>query len=254
MVSIVNSVINAGANALTKMIDQTATAMFGGELVKAKFVVYKDFADGSLSGKLYDIPFFLNPETITTSQEAVLASNQGNQTTEEKKFEKTSPLCLQLGELWFDTYDTRTSVRSTYVDKIEDLVRFVKDTHHLPVVTFAWGQFSQETEHNPDYVFYVTKVEVTYTMFLPDATPVRAKVKVNMEQKLPPKAEEMRRGKQSPDHAKLYTVKRGDTLQSIANAEYDDPREWRRVAKTNNIDDPMALRPGMKLLVPPILK
>jgi len=246
--------VNTLAAAATKVIDQFAGNIFGGELVKAKFVVYKEFENGSLSGKLYEIPFFLNPNTISTTQEAVLTDDQGNQRTSEKKFEKTSPLCLQLGELWFDTYDTRKSVRSQYVDKFENLVRFVPQTHHLPVVTFAWGQFSQETEHNPDYVFYVTKVEVEYTMFLPDATPVRAKVKVNMEQKLPAKAEEMRRGKQSPDHAKLYTVKRGDTLQAIANAEYDDPGEWRRVAKTNNIDDPMALRPGMKLLIPPILK
>lgn len=247
-------VINALAGAATKLIDQFAGNIFGGELVKAKFVVYKEFENGSLSGKLYEIPFFLNPHTITTTQEAKLTSDQGNQRTEEKKYESTSPLCLTLGELWFDTYDSRKSVRSEYIDKFEDLVRLVPTTHHLPVVTFAWGQFSQETQHNPDYVFYVTRVKVEYTMFLPDATPVRAKVEVGMEQKLPPKAEEMRRGKQSPDHAKLYTVKRGDTLQAIANAEYDDPSEWRRVAKTNNIDDPMSLRPGMKLLIPPILK
>jgi nucleoid-associated protein YgaU len=49
-------------------------------------------------------------------------------------------------------------------------------------------------------------------------------------------------------------MKRGDTLQAIAHAEYDDPREWRRIADTNGIDDPMSLRPGNKLLVPPILK
>lgn len=247
-------VINKLASAATKVIDQFAGNIFGGELVKAKFVVYKDIVGGTLSGKMDEIPFFLNPNTLTTSQEAVLSTDQGNQRTDEKKYERTSPLCLTLGEMWFDTYDTRKSVRSEYIDKLEKLVQLVPSTHHLPIIVFIWGQFSQETDTTPDYVFYCSKVEVTYTMFLPDATPVRATAKLNLEQKLPPEGEEIRRGKESPDHAKLYTVKRGDTLQAIANAEYGDPAEWRRVAKTNNIDDPMSLRPGMKLLVPPILK
>lgn len=247
-------VINKLAAAATKVIDQFAGNLFGGELVKAKLVVYKDFKEGTLSGRMHEIPFFLNPATISTNQEAQLKSDQGTQRTEEKKYDKTVPVCMTLPDLIFDTYDTRTSVRSAWVDKLEALVRFLPDSHHIPVVTFVWGQFSQETQHNPEYVFYVTSVKVEYTMFLPDATPVRAKVTLGMEQKLPPEAEEQMRGKNSPDHAKLYTVKRGDTLQAIANAEYSDPREWRRIAKTNNIDDPMALRPGMKLLVPPILK
>jgi nucleoid-associated protein YgaU len=95
---------------------------------------------------------------------------------------------------------------------------------------------------------------VDYTLFLPDATPVRPKVDLSLEQIMLRKEENAQRPKESPDHAKLYTVKKGDTLQGIATAEYDDPREWRRIAKTNNIDDPLELRPGMKLLVPPILK
>ena len=66
--------------------------------------------------------------------------------------------------------------------------------------------------------------------------------------------QEVQEPKQSPDHAKLYTVRRGDTLQGIAMAEYDDPREWRRIADTNGITNPMSLPPGTKLLVPPILK
>lgn len=246
-------VIDTFAKAATQVIDSFAGNVFGGELVKAKFVVYKDYKDGSLSGQLYEIPFFLNPATLKTEHEALLKAAESNQSTEEKKYEKTSPICLQIGELWFDTYDTRESVREKYIDKIENLVRYVKETHHLPVVTFVWGKFTQ-SDANPRYVFYVTKVSVEYVLFLPDATPVRAKVSLGLEQKMTAAAEEMQDPKESPDHAKLYTVKRGDTLQAIATAEYEDPREWRRIAKTNGVDDPMDLRPGMKLLIPPILK
>ncbi|MFO0749648.1 MAG: LysM peptidoglycan-binding domain-containing protein [Myxococcota bacterium] len=251
---VINKLVSAAAGAATKLLDQTATNMFGGELVKAKLVTYKKFENGQLSGKMDEIPFFLNPNQLDTKQEAVFKSDDAAQRTESVKYEKTAPLCLTLQDLIFDTYDTRKSVRTEYVDKLEKLVRFFPGTHFLPAVTFVWGQFTGATEHNREYVFYVTSVAVTYSMFLPDATPVRAKVKLTMVQQLPPDAEEGMRKKESPDHAKLYTVKRGDTLQAIANAEYEDPREWRRIAKTNNIDDPMALRPGMKILIPPILK
>jgi len=246
--------VNKLANAVTKVGDQFAGNVFGGTLVKAKLKSYKEFKAGALSGPLLEMEFFINPEKIKTSQEVILKGDQGAQRTEEKKYDGSLPQCLTLDGLVFDTYDTRKSVRSEYIDKLEKLVKYHPQTHHIPVVHFVWGQFSQDTETSPENVFYVSKLDVEYTMFLPDATPVRATVTLGMEQKLPPDAEEQNRPKNSPDHAKLYTVKRGDTLQAIANAEYDDPREWRRIAKTNNIDDPMTLRPGMKLLVPPILK
>ena len=57
----------------------------------------------------------------------------------------------------------------------------------------------------------------------------------------------------SPDHAKLVTLKRGQTLADVASDEYDNPAEWRRVARANGIDDPMSVLPGTKLIVPPIL-
>jgi nucleoid-associated protein YgaU len=79
-------------------------------------------------------------------------------------------------------------------------------------------------------------------------------VDLELQESEPIKAQLVKSAKNSPDHAKVYTVQRGDTLQSISFREYDDPAEWRRIADANSVDDPMALEPGMKLLVPPILK
>lgn len=243
--------IDKAAKAAIKVIDQTSGHLFGAELIKAKL---KSFKTPDLKGPLDEIEFFLNPNSITIEREAKLEGDASNQGKEEKKFTLTYPTCMKLGELWFDTYDTRESVRKKYIDKIEGLLEYVPSTHYLPVVTLVWGQFTQETEKSPEYAFYVTKFTVDYTMFLPDATPVRAKVSLGLEQATTKKQEDAWKPKQSPDHAKLYTVKRGDTLQGIALREYEDPREWRRIAKTNNINDPLSLRPGTRLLVPPILK
>ncbi len=251
--------VNKAASAATKVVDQFAGSIFGGQLVKAKLVIFKNPdldkppKDGWLKGD-DEITFFLNPSSISVTKTAKTEKDSANQGQSETKFVQTEPTCLTIGELWFDTYDTRESVREQYIDKLEALLDYVPDTHVLPVVSFVWGKFSQDTENGPNYAFFVTKLNVDYTMFLPDATPVRAKVKLGLEQATTKAQENARRQKKSPDHAKLYTVKRGDTLQAIAQREYEDPREWRRIAKTNNIDDPMALRPGTKLLVPPILK
>ena len=42
----------------------------------------------------------------------------------------------------------------------------------------------------------------------------------------------------------------GDTLASVAYAEYGDPAMWRPLAAFNGIDDPLRLRPGTRLLLP----
>ena len=245
------ALIDKAAAAAIKVVDQFSGALFGAQLVKAKLVWYKEVA---CSSQLGEMEFFLNPSSITVEKEAKLEKDESNQGKAEAKYVMTYPLCIKLGEMWFDTYDSRPSVRKTYIDKLERLLDYVNETHYLPVCTFVWGQFTGSTELKKEYKFYVTKLTVDYTMFLPDATPVRAKVSLGLEQALTKDEEARMNDKRSPDHAKLYTVKRGDTLQVIATREYDDPREWRRIAKTNNLDDPMSLKPGMKLLVPPILK
>ena len=199
-----------------------------------------------------DIEFFLNPNKISISKS--LEIEESKDATPQKKESKpaaTQPLTMDLGQVWFDTYDSRDNVRKKYIDVLEGLLDPLKETHHPPAVYFVWGAFSSDSSLLDEYFFYVQKLDVTYEMFLPDGTPVRASVKMKLQQC---NAKEVHVQKQSPDHAKLYTVRRGDTLQGIAMNEYDDPREWRRIADSNSISDPMSVLPGTKLLIPPILR
>lgn len=53
---------------------------------------------------------------------------------------------------------------------------------------------------------------------------------------------------------KTYTVKKGDTLRSIAEKFYGDPADWQRIAKLNGIKDPDALKAGRTLKLPPAPK
>lgn len=49
---------------------------------------------------------------------------------------------------------------------------------------------------------------------------------------------------------KLYVVKAGDTLSSIAAKLLGDHKKWTAIATLNHIRDPKAIRPGQKLRIP----
>lgn len=197
------------------------------------------------------MPFFLNPTSVTVTKalKVEMLPKVGTGTPEARAT-TTMPVIVKLDQLVFDTYEERTSVRGKYINELEKCLDYDPKTHHAPTVRLIWGEFSAGASLDKNYQFYIETLDVKYTMFLPNGTPVRAVVSLSLKQAVP---EEQLEKKQSPDHAKVYTVRRGDTLQAIAEREYDDPREWRRIANSNKISDPMNLKPGTKLLVPPII-
>ncbi|MFO0750796.1 MAG: LysM peptidoglycan-binding domain-containing protein [Myxococcota bacterium] len=239
-------------SSLKKKMDDVS--MFGGTLEKAKFLCYPWSPDELIIAAPSEIKFFLNPSSIHVEKSMSFTEEPHVQTTSGVKYSHTHPICLNIGELWFDTYDTRKSVREEHIDALESLVDYDPRSHYPQVIVFVFGEFSHRTRHNTVYTFFLSKLSVDYTMFLPDGTPVRAKVSVCLKQVLPQRTQEEQNPKGSPDHAKLYTVKQGDTLQKISTYAYGTPVEWRRIADANGLDDPMTLRPGRKLNLPPILK
>lgn len=110
-----------------------------------------------------------------------------------------------------------------------------------PFVLFSWGHVTLHA--------FVKQVSVKYTLFKPDGTPIRATASLAL-QEIPQKL-----AKQNPTSGVLsplrsHTVVAGDSLASIAFAEYGDPRLWRALAETNRIDDPMHLPSGTRLMIP----
>lgn len=147
-------------------------------------------------------------------------------------------------ELFFDTYEDRKDVRKE-TKKVEDLAMVDADQHRPPRCQFSWGKFN--------FVGILESVTQKYTMFLEDGTPVRASLRVKFKEYWPPADQSQQKPRNSPDHTKQRVVKQGETLALIAAQEYDDPSEWRRIADANDIDDPIGLAPGTRLVVPPIL-
>ena len=54
---------------------------------------------------------------------------------------------------------------------------------------------------------------------------------------------------------KVYVVKSGDSLSKIAQHEYGNANEWKRIYEANRdiLKDPDKIYPGQKLKIPPAL-
>lgn len=151
--------------------------------------------------------------------------------------------------LLFDTTDTGSDVRTAYavlidlseIDQTKTDAKTQKGEPHL--CRFEWGLFLTFTA-------VITKVAQKFTMFKADGTPLRAEVTVTLKQ-VPETT-----GAQNPttrvEPRKIWIVHEGQTLNWIAYKEYGNPVYWRHIAETNNLDDPLDLKPGQVLKLTPL--
>ena len=115
-----------------------------------------------------------------------------------------------------------------------------------PILQFDWGG-------NPaidEFKGYLESVTATYTMFNKSGKPIRAKCSISLKSvtKLGKKAQNPSSG--SLESRRSHMLIQGESLHSIAYAEYGLASYWRALAAFNNIDDPMRLRPGSRILLP----
>jgi LysM repeat protein len=144
-------------------------------------------------------------------------------------------------ELFFDTTDTRTDVRSE-TQKVVDLLKIDSDLHAPPVLRVAWGSLQLRC--------VLARANQKFLKFLEDGRPTRARVTVSFSEFIDPEREAKEVNRQTADFTKVYVVQRGDTLSGIAVRFYDNPALWRPIAVANGIDEPRAITPGQELRVP----
>jgi contractile injection system tube protein/LysM domain-containing protein len=109
-----------------------------------------------------------------------------------------------------------------------------------PTCVLRWGQ-------QVLFMGVLTSVDHKLVLFLEDGTPVRATMTCSFLEYVYESAAA------AADTATKYTVQQGDSLQSIAAAQYDDDSQWRVIAAANGIDDPRKPLSGLTLLIPKLL-
>ncbi len=147
-------------------------------------------------------------------------------------------------ELFFDTYEKGEDVRD-YTQKVINLTKVseFKDGFRPPRCMFSWGKVF-------NFPSVITSLSYKYTLFREDGTPVRATMSLTFREAADAG---VKQGQESPPYGipghKIFIVKPGDTIDSIAAREYGDPKTWRFIADNNNLDDPKDLRPGQALII-----
>ena len=190
-----------------------------------------------------------NPKEYSISKSTNWTSyNQTGRDMTEVHFTTGSRRELKM-ELFFDTYSSKDKKNvKEYVKKIEQLMLINVEKHRPPIVLVAWG------ENALNFQCVLEQMEQRYTMFTSEGTPVRAIVNVTFKEIDPKQNGSLvsEGEKQSPDHTKIRIFKAGDTLQSLSAFEYEDPALWKILAEHNQIDDPLHIKAGTIIEVPPL--
>ena len=134
----------------------------------------------------------------------------------------------------------------TQIKKLTDVVyAYRSDVHEPPAVKLTWGSFI--------FHGYLQSMSVEYTLFNPGGEPLRAKVDLDFKETMSAQEEALRTNKNSPDLSHRVDVKAGDTLPLLCYRIYGDSSYYRDVAGVNNLGNFRDLKPGTRLLFPPLV-
>ncbi|MEP7120837.1 MAG: LysM peptidoglycan-binding domain-containing protein [Byssovorax sp.] len=127
-----------------------------------------------------------------------------------------------------------------YVAQIESLAGIQAGIGQPPTCVLRWGA---------QVLFrgVLTLVERKLVLFLEDGTPVRATMTCSFLEYVEDALSEA-----DSSAGTQYAVQAGDSLTSIAAAQYGDSASWRLIASSNGIDDPFKPISGLVLLLPKI--
>ena len=167
------------------------------------------------------------------------------------KFSQGGAQTLKL-QLFFDTYAESTDVREhtnplwTMMMVNTDKTNPRSNKSEPPPVSFQWGGLQFDA--------VITTLTQKFTLFLKDGTPVRTTVDISLEQL----GDEDDHPRQNPtsgggDAHRTRIVQAGERIDLIAYEEYEDATQWRRIADANGLEHPLRLRPGQRLVVPPLV-
>jgi nucleoid-associated protein YgaU len=201
-----------------------------------------------------DTRLFFNPNQYTLQKKVNWKEGQRRGLDlPQLQFDSGGPRSFSLS-LQFDTYgvvppqDVRALTRP-----IARLAEVVEGKDRPPVCTIVWGPDGDRYAGLP-FIGVVESLTQKFTLFLDDGTPVRALLEVQFREVEDPEHQLKRtaRERSSPLQARVRVVRQGDSLWSLAAAEYGDPARWRPIAEANGIVNPRALEPGTQLILPSV--
>jgi len=221
-----------------------------GELQKMIIESYSDERFSSLEGTFTAT---LNPENYNQRYQIKYTEEQAPGTSGmQLKFDKIEPRIMEF-EFILDQTGALQGTEKTergVEDQIDDFKKLTLgydgNIHRTRYLKLIWGTLL--------FKCCMENLDVTYKMFKPDGSPVRATLKAGFKEFMEDERRVAEENASSPDLTHIRIVKEGDTLPVMTKKVYGDLKYYLQVAAFNDITNFRNLEPGTKIIFPPLDK
>ncbi len=213
-------------------------------------------------GEDYEFQVLVNPEQIKQKFTTVFDDDQPDGTTgAELRFRVQKPQSFET-ELVFDGTGVIANdllpgsnlLGTKHVESVDAQIERFKaivfkyngDTHAPNLLQVQWGSFLFRGK--------LKDLTLTYTLFKPDGTPLRAKAKCVFVASIADSLRAAQERSESPDLTHIRIQKEEETLPLMAHRIYKDPGYYREVAQANKLKSLRRIPVGTTLYFPPIEK
>jgi hypothetical protein len=227
-----------------------------GELKKMKIYAYTnvDLADNhlaSIAGVENPYTALINPETYTVDIKYEFQSEQGQGTTgSHQQFKVKYPEEMSFEFLFDNTGIIDGKPKENIAAVVENfkklLMEYEGSAHEPRFFKFVWG--------TDLFKGRCSGLSITYKLFNPDGSPIRAICKVTLKQATDEELRVIQQNDSSPDLTHYRVVKRSDTLPWMCYHIYGDSRYYVQVAQVNKLSNFRNLEVGGEIFFPPLDK
>jgi hypothetical protein len=195
----------------------------------------------------------LNPENYTQKYQVKYVEEQVPGTSgKQLKFDKIEPQTMEF-EYIIDHTGALENTESTErgveanVDEFKALaLGYDGNIHRTRYLKLVWGTLL--------FKCCIEKLDVTYKLFKPDGTPIRALIKAVFKEFKEDERRVAEENASSPDLTHVRMVNEGDTIHLLTHKIYGDPKYYMEIARINGLTNFRRLDAGQKLFFPPINK
>jgi nucleoid-associated protein YgaU len=228
--------------------------------MKLKKLTIKAYSKKARSGlPIGTFEAMFNPDTFSQKYEIEYGKNQGfNSTNGRVNYARSRPRQLNLKLILDGTGVDEMGItalfgRKTVSERVKQFIdltfRMNGNIHEPNYLVVEWGG---KEDGGLIFSCRLLDVNVSYTSFDRDGSPLRAELDINLIADEDVKKRMAQENKSSPDLTHSRIVKSGDTLPLLTKEIYGTSAYYLRVAQINHLDDFRNLTPGQELFFPPL--